>query len=116
AYVTRAMTERFDEIARAIPEFYFGRFDVRFPTIEDLQRGEHFTILEINGASAGPGDIYDRNTRLFDAYRTLIRQFSLLFEIARRNRARGFTPVGLLDLLRLFRREQRLTQLYPLTQ
>lgn len=116
AYVTRAMTERFDEIARAIPEFYFGRFDVRFPTIEDLQRGEHFTILEINGASAGPGDIYDRNTRLLDAYRTLIRQFSLLFEIARRNRARGFQPVGLLDLLRLFRREQRLTQLYPLTQ
>lgn len=116
AYVTRAMTERFDEIARAIPEFYFGRFDVRFKDLQDLRRGKDFTILEVNGASAEPVHIWDRGTRLSDAYRTLLRQFGLLFEIARRNRARGFTPVRLFDLARLFRRERRLIPLYPLTQ
>src|SRR3546814_4573724 len=30
AYITPALTARFDELARAMQEFYFGRFDVRF--------------------------------------------------------------------------------------
>ena len=38
--VTEAMRARFDEIASAIPEFWFGRFDVRFAEFEALQRGD----------------------------------------------------------------------------
>lgn len=113
AYLTPAMNDRFDRIARAIPEFYFGRFDVRFPAIGNLQRGEDFTILEINGATAEPINIWDRATRIVAAYRTLFRQFHLLFEIGHRNRKRGFKCTGLPQLLRLYWREARLTRLYP---
>jgi hypothetical protein len=116
AYITPAMKERFDQIARLIPEFYYGRFDVRCRTIADLQQGRDFLILEINGAGAEPTHIWDRNTRLRDAYRTLIRCLGIAFEIGRRNRMRGFQPVGPLPLLKLYRRERRLAALYPLTQ
>src|SRR3546814_16252761 len=51
AYVTPALTARFDEIARAMPEFYFGRLDVRFRSVEALGRREDFHILEVNGSS-----------------------------------------------------------------
>lgn len=50
--VTPAMDARFAGIASAIPEFWFGRFDVRFERFADLQAGTGFRILEVNGAGA----------------------------------------------------------------
>ena len=115
-YITRAMHERFDEIAHMIPEFHFGRFDVRFPTIRDLQNGRDFTIIEVNGIGAEPTHIWDRDTKLLDAYLTLFQQTRQLFRIGQENRRRGFKPMRALELLRCFIREKRLFRLYPLTQ
>jgi len=46
------MEARFDEISRAIPDFFFGRYDVRYASPEALRNGESFCIVEINGAGA----------------------------------------------------------------
>src|SRR3546814_1580343 len=78
AYVTPALTARFDEIARAMPEFYFGRFDVRFRSVEALGRGEDFQILEVNGASAEAIHIWDPEQTVRETYRVLFEQFRLL--------------------------------------
>ena len=68
-------------IADSIPEFYFGRFDLRFESIEKLQRGEGFKLVEINGAGGEATHIWDRKTTLRQAYATLFEQNRLLFEI-----------------------------------
>lgn len=115
-HVTPAMTERFDGIARDIPEFYFGRFDVRFSSLAALKRGEDFTIIEVNGAGSEATHIWDRRTRLIEAYRTLFKQVEYLFEIGNLNRARGFRPAGPIDLLRLCDRQRRLMARYPLSR
>jgi hypothetical protein len=113
--VTPAMEERFDAIARALPEFHFGRFDVRFEAFASVQRGEGFTILEINGAGAESTHIWDRRTGLLQAWRDLMRQYKWLFEIGAANRARGFKPMRLADFMRDYRREKLLTPKYPAT-
>jgi hypothetical protein len=113
--VTPAMEERFDAIAQALPEFHFGRFDVRFEAFASVQRGEGFTILEINGAGAESTHIWDRRTGLLRAWRDLMRQYKWLFEIGAANRARGFTPMRIGDFLRDYRREKLLTPQYPAT-
>ncbi len=114
-YITADMTRAFDRVAGGIPEFHFGRFDVRFESIDKLQRGEGFTIIEVNGAGGEATHIWDRDTRLVDAYRTLFEQNRLLFEIGARNRARGFEAPGIAALYRAWRRERRLFGLYPQT-
>jgi hypothetical protein len=113
--VTPAMEERFDAIAQALPEFHFGRFDVRFETFASVQRGEGFTILEINGAGAESTHIWDRRTGLLQAWRDLMRQYRWLFEIGAANRARGFKPMCLANFVRDYRREKSLTPKYPPT-
>ena len=116
AYITAAMQAAVDRVAKAIPEFYFGRFDIRFPSFAAFQRGEDFKIVEINGGAAEATSIWDSRTSLREAYRTLVRQFVLLFQVGARNRARGYRPLGLWKLYRLYRREARLTRVYPLTE
>lgn len=113
AYITPQMTARFDEIARAMPEFYFGRFDVRFRTIEALGRGEDFQILEINGASAEAIHIWDPEQTVRETYRVLFEQFRLLYEIGANNRDRGHRPISLAGFLALQWKESRLLRRYP---
>jgi len=113
--VTRNMEARFDAIAQSLPEFHFGRFDVRFEDFAAVQRGQGFTILEINGAGAESTHIWDRGTSLLRAWRDLMRQYRWLFEIGAANRARGFKPMRLADFIRDYRREKLLTPKYPAT-
>ncbi len=115
-YITPEMTAAFDRVAKTIPEFYFGRFDVRFPDFGKLQKGEDFIIVEINGAAGEATSIWDSKTSLWGAYRKLIYQFALLFEIGARNRARGYRPLGIWRLFQLYQKETRLTRNYPQTE
>ena len=115
ALATPAMTARFDEISKRLPEFYFGRFDIRFEDFAAVQQGEGFTILEINGAGAESTHVWDRRTTLFGAWRDLMRQYRLLFEIGALNRARGYKPMALAEFRRWHQREKALTPLYPPT-
>ena len=113
--VTPEMEARFDAIAQALPEFHFGRFDVRFDQFSDVQKGRGFTILEVNGAGAESTHIWDRRTGLLQAWRDLMRQYRWLFEIGAANRARGFKPMTWADFCAAYRREKALTPLYPAT-
>lgn len=114
-WVTPAMRARFDAIAQAIPEFYFGRFDIRFASFEDVRAGEGFTIVEANGAGAESTHIWDRQTSLLQAWADLMRQYRLLFRIGRANRDRGFQPLSWAEFRRWHRREKELTPRYPAT-
>jgi hypothetical protein len=114
--ITQAMTDAFDTIAKDIQEFYFGRFDVRFADIEDLRQGKNFHIVEVNGAGAEATHIWDRKTTLYRAYATLMAQYRAMWEIGAENRARGFEPATLLDLLSANEHEQKLVARYPQTE
>jgi hypothetical protein len=113
--VTPEMEARFDAIAQRLPEFHFGRFDVRFEDFAEVQAGQGFTIVEVNGAGAESTHIWDRRTGLIEAWRDLMRQYHWLFEIGAANRARGFRPMSLADFMRGYRREKFLTPRYPAT-
>jgi len=115
-YITRAMEERREGIKKGIREFYFGRIDVRFETMGDLESGENMRILEINGATGEATHIWDSNNTLWSAYRDLAEQYRLLYEIGAKNKKRGFKPDSLSTLLKEFGAYKRLSKIYPQTQ
>jgi hypothetical protein len=89
SHITPRLEAALDAIAKEIPGFHFGRFDVRFPSLADLERGENFAILEINGADSEMTHIWDVDETIAGAYRTLFGQYRTIFEIGAANRARG---------------------------
>jgi len=112
-YVTATLTRRFDEIAASMPNFHFGRFDIRFDTLELLQAGEGFRIVEVNGAGAEAIHVWDPSHSLATVYRDLFEQQRLMFEVAAANRLLGFRPLRLMELVGYQRRQQRLISTYP---
>jgi hypothetical protein len=113
-HVTEELTDRIEAIARAIPEFYFGRIDLRFRSLAELRRGTGFTVIEVNGAGSEATHIWDPRTSLAHAYATQFAHYAAAFEIGRRNRAAGHRATGVRPLLRLWRLQKRLMAAYPM--
>ncbi len=109
-----ALSARIDEIAQSLPEYYFGRFDIRFQDLESFQRGEGFLIVEINGAGAEATHIWDADAALSDAYRTLFEQYGILFRIGDINRRGGHKPIGPVQFLNDVLLYHRLARKYPM--
>jgi hypothetical protein len=86
--INERLSNSFDTISNQIPGFYFGRFDVRCATLEDLYDGK-VQILELNGCGAEPAHIYDRDFSIWEATRVLVRHWQHIFEIANANKRRG---------------------------
>jgi len=110
--VSDALRDQIDEISRRIPGFFIGRYDIRYARDEDLAEG-NFKIIELNGASSEATNIYDERNSLLSAYRTLYRQWELVFRIGRANRDLGHKPASVLDILRDLRLYAAMSHSYP---
>jgi hypothetical protein len=97
---SEALERRVDEIARAAGGLFIGRFDVRYSDVGRFRRGEDLSIVEFNGVTAEPTDIYDPSRALVSACVTLARQWLLTFRIGAANRARGIETLGVKALAR----------------
>lgn len=92
--------EVFDTISKSIEGFYYGRFDLRVRSMEDLIKGEHIQIMELNGITADAAHIFDPNARLRDALYIQILNCIQSFKIARYNIRNGAKTTPVLELYR----------------
>jgi membrane protein DedA with SNARE-associated domain len=112
-FCTPELEARIDGISQKITGFFIGRYDIRYESEDDLRAGKHFQIIELNGASSEATSIYDAQTSLFAAYRTLFRQWDLVFAIGAANRKNGFAPMSIPCLWQNWRGYHRLAATYP---
>ena len=78
-----------DHIASQIPDFYFGRLDIRFKDWNSFKDGRDYKVIELNGAGAEPTHIYDPKHSIFFAWREIIRHWWIMTTISIMNRKRG---------------------------
>jgi len=88
-WITPKLTQMVNEMCLQIPGFYFGRLDVMYNTIEELEQGVNFLIVELNGASSEPTHIYDPKHSLFFAWKELARHITYMYEISAANHKNG---------------------------
>lgn len=100
-FKTPELEQQIDRICRGYPGFYFGRFDIRTGSIEDLRRGENFKIVELNGVTSESTNIYDPRHSLFSAYRILFKQWRIAFEIGAENRENGAETASFSELAKM---------------
>ncbi len=88
-FITRALTQRLDRLLKNLPDFHYGRLDIKFRDINTLMTGKDFYIVEINGASSEQAHIWDSRTGFFDAMGVLLGQYRMLFSMGAELRAKG---------------------------
>lgn len=110
---TPELESRLDEISQKLTGFFIGRYDIRYSSEDDLCAGKNFQIIELNGAASEATSIYDARNSIFAAYRTLFRQWDLVFAIGAANRKRGCASTKLWLVWQKWREYSRLAATYP---
>lgn len=88
-WITPKLTKTINEMCLQIPGFYFGRLDIMYAAFEDLEQGENFAVVELNGAASEPTHIYDPKHSLFFAWKELARHITYMYEISVENHKAG---------------------------
>jgi hypothetical protein len=79
----------FDSLSHYTRHFYYGRYDIKCASIEDLKKGKNFYILEYNGCGAEPHHIYGNNNTLLQAYKIVLHHWNKLYRISSFNHQLG---------------------------
>jgi hypothetical protein len=106
--IDEQLTDTIDKISQRIDGFYFGRYDLRCNSIEDLKMGKNFSILEVNGAGAEPAHIYEPGFSFFKAQLTIAKHFRMMYKAARENNKNGVAYMSYKN----FKDTQRLEKQY----
>ena len=104
------LSATFDHVSKQIEGFYFGRFDLRCASIEDLYNG-NIKVMELNGCGAEPAHIYHPGFPLRKAMMVLFRHWRNIFLIARENVKRGASYTSLKDAKVYYRKFKAATTL-----
>jgi hypothetical protein len=109
------LEQKIDEISKSLRGFFVGRYDIRYGSEEALRQGKDFQIIELNGASSEATSIYDPRNSLRHAYRTLFRQWEIVFAIAAENRERGLSTARIKIIWRSWLSYKQQAALHPVS-
>ncbi|MEO0340407.1 MAG: hypothetical protein AAF242_14500, partial [Bacteroidota bacterium] len=94
----------FDDLATGIEGFYYGRFDIKCESLEELKAGKNFKVIELNGVFAEPTHIYDQTKiSYFGALKTILKHWNIVQKIGLQNKARGVKPMPLPEMLKVIK-------------
>ncbi|MFN2456890.1 MAG: hypothetical protein ABR502_01705 [Chitinophagaceae bacterium] len=97
----------FDRISHASGNLYYGRYDVKCASVNDLKEGKNFSILEFNGTGAEPHHMYGNGNNLFQAFKIIVHHWHILFSIARYHNRQGVKCKTLTEGLGFTRRANK---------
>jgi hypothetical protein len=89
--VDEKLLKVFDDFSHYTDKFYYGRYDIKCVSLDDLKEGKNYSILEFNGCGAEPNHIYDAGISLGQAYGEILKHWKVLYQISKYNHENG-TP------------------------
>lgn len=84
-------------------QFYYGRYDIKTTSLEDLKQGKNISILEYNGVGSEPNHIYDINLKYKQAIKIIAQHWRYMYEIGRINYKDGIKYVSFFEGVKMFR-------------
>ncbi len=106
--ITEQLSASFDAISKEIEGFYFGRFDLRVASLEDLQEGR-VMIMELNGCGAEPAHIYHPGSSILEASRVLFKHWSDIYRVSVENHQRGAAYLSFREARNIYKQFNVLT-------
>jgi len=85
-WIDEELCHTFDTISKQIDQFYYGRFDLKTTSLEDLKKGRKFSIIELNGTKAEVAHIYNPGFPFLKAQLIIFKHIGLMWRIAMQNK------------------------------
>lgn len=100
-----------DKINLYSKHYYYGRYDIKTSSLEDLKQGKNISILEYNGVGSEPNHIYDIGLTYLQAINIIAMHWKYMYEIGRINYKKGIKYIPFWKGVKMFRQSRRHTKL-----
>lgn len=101
--INPTLTNVIDQCCQCFPGFYFGRLDIRFNSWEQLEQGEQFAIIELNGSGSEPTHIYDPANSIWYVWKEICRHWKMMAIISIYNRKKGISYLSFKQGVNMFK-------------
>lgn len=96
--ITLSLIQEIDAISKHINGFFYGRYDIKADSIEDIV-AKRYSVLELNMTYSEPTWMYDPHYNFFQASRILLRHRRFIYQIASHNHHQGIPYATLQQFL-----------------
>lgn len=110
--IDEALTQVFDTIEQSLEGVYFARYDLRCKSMEEMKKGQHIYIVEINGTGSEAAHIYDTKMNLAGRYKAMFQLWTIMYKIAKINNKKGHKNMTIKDILAW---QKSMKEYYPKT-
>ncbi len=81
--ISNELERSFDSIFHQIPNWFYGRVDLKYNSFEELKKLKNFKIIEINGIISEPTHIYDSSKiSYFGVLKEIRKHWKIVYEIS----------------------------------
>jgi len=105
------MLHQFNGIGQQMEGIFYGRFDLKYNTLAELNQGKNIQIIEFNGVGAEPAHIYDPQVPIkqkINDYKDHLIRIGHLHKI---QKERGIQSAGIRDLYKIYKNYKKQTDL-----
>jgi hypothetical protein len=100
-----------DRISLYSRHFYYGRYDIKTTSLEDLKEGKNISILEFNGVGSEPNHIYDIDLSYLGAISVIAQHWKYMYEIGKINYKKGIQYIPFRKGVQMLRDSLKRTKL-----
>ena len=100
-----------DQINLYSKHFYYGRYDIKTTSLEDLKQGKCISILEFNGVGSEPNHIYDIGLSYLQAIKIIAQHWKYMYEIGKINHKRGIVYISFWRGIKMVKASKKNTKL-----
>jgi len=87
--IDQKLCDVFDNINNASHGLYYGRYDLKCTSVEDLKQGKNVVVLKYNGTGAEPNHIYDCGMSYWKALKVVTMHWYHMYKIGKINHKNG---------------------------
>lgn len=106
--ITEKLSTSFDHISKHVDGFYFGRYDLRTASEQDLEEGR-IMVMELNGCGAEPSHIYQPGASIFKAVSHLLTHWHTIYQISIANHNKGVSYLSWKEGKQVYKRFKTVT-------
>lgn len=88
--ITKELEIALDRFFEQVPDFHYGRLDLKYNSLEGIINQNEFKVIELNGIMADPAHIYDGvSGTYFKALKGIRQHWKIICKIAIQQKKRG---------------------------
>ena len=98
-HIDRELIIAFNEVASQMGHIYYGRFDLKCRSVEDIKNGKGFKIMEYNGIGAEPAHIYDPSYPFIKKIQDIYSHWKIIYRIYKKQKKKGVRAMSIREAI-----------------